>query len=94
MLAWKMGLPVGRFIVASNANDVIPQFLATAHAAKFSEVINEAFQEYSPQTDWKITIPDSLAAAMGKPKAFTSMDNNLNALEEIIVLQAVTHSEG
>ena len=29
MLAWKMGLPVRRFIVASNANDVIPHFLAT-----------------------------------------------------------------
>ncbi|MGM9748546.1 MAG: threonine synthase, partial [Candidatus Cryptobacteroides sp.] len=29
MLAWKMGLPVRRFIVASNANDVIPKFLAT-----------------------------------------------------------------
>ena len=29
MLAWKMGMPVRRFIAASNANDVIPQFLTT-----------------------------------------------------------------
>ncbi|MGN0196002.1 MAG: threonine synthase [Candidatus Cryptobacteroides sp.] len=174
MLAWKMGLPVRRFIVASNANDVIPRFLATglyepgpsirtvanamdvgapsnyermmylfgndfgklkamvegcsftddqiknaivriyqqhsylsdphsavaylamkasgaegfylatAHAAKFSEVINEAFHEYSPGTGWEMTIPASLAAAMEKPKKFTSMDNSLEALEDII----------
>ena len=174
MLAWKMGLPVRKFIVASNANDVIPQFLvtgqyrpgpsirtvanamdvgapsnyermmslfdgdfqsltdmvegcsfadaqikkaivdiylkdgylsdphsavaylarkaksadgfylSTAHAAKFSEVIEAAFAEYSPQTEWKLTIPDSLAAAMGKEKVFVSMDNSLEALENII----------
>jgi threonine synthase len=29
MLARRMGLPVGRFIAASNANDVIPEFLQT-----------------------------------------------------------------
>jgi threonine synthase len=29
LLAWKMGLPVERFIAATNANDVVPQFLAT-----------------------------------------------------------------
>jgi threonine synthase len=29
MLAQRMGLPVGRFIAASNANDVIPEFLQT-----------------------------------------------------------------
>ena len=28
MLAWKMGLPVSRFISGSNANDVVPRFLA------------------------------------------------------------------
>ncbi len=27
MLAWKMGLPVRRFIAAANANDVVPRFL-------------------------------------------------------------------
>ena len=174
MLAWKMGLPVHKFIVASNANDVIPQFLltgeykpgpsvrtvanamdvgapsnyermmslfnndfqaltnmvegfsftdaqikkaivdiylkdgylsdphssvaylarkagdangfylSTAHAAKFSEVIVEAFAEYAPQSEWKLTTPDSLAAAMGREKVFISMDNSLEALENII----------
>ena len=29
ILAWKMGMPVKRFIAASNANDVIPQYLTT-----------------------------------------------------------------
>ena len=174
MLAWKMGLPVHKFIVASNANDVIPQFLltgeykpgpsvrtvanamdvgapsnyermmslfnndfqaltnmvegcsftdaqikkaivdiylkdgylsdphsavaylarkagdangfylSTAHAAKFSEVIAEAFAEYAPQSEWKLTTPDSLATAMGREKVFISMDNSLEALENII----------
>lgn len=174
MLAWKMGLPVHKFIVASNANDVIPQFLltgeykpgpsvrtvanamdvgapsnyermmslfnndfqaltnmvegcsftdaqikkaivdiylkdgylsdphsavaylarkagdangfylSTAHAAKFSEVIAEAVAEYAPQSEWKLTTPDSLAAAMGREKVFISMDNSLEALENII----------
>ena len=174
MLAWKMGLPVHKFIVASNANDVIPQFLltgeykpgpsvrtvanamdvgapsnyermmslfnndfqalinmvegcsftdaqikkaivdiylkdgylsdphssvaylarkagdangfylSTAHAAKFSEVIAEAFAEYAPQSEWKLTTPYSLAAAMGREKVFISMDNSLEALENII----------
>ncbi|MDB5158625.1 MAG: threonine synthase [Mucilaginibacter sp.] len=27
LLAWKMGLPVGQFIAATNANDTVPQFL-------------------------------------------------------------------
>ncbi|MGN0190787.1 MAG: threonine synthase [Candidatus Cryptobacteroides sp.] len=174
MLAWKMGMPVRRFTVASNANDVIPKFLvtgtyepgpsvatvanamdvgapsnyermmylfgndfsslkdmvggysfsdaqiksaivdiyrdygylsdphsavaylafrnvaadgfylATAHAAKFSEVISEAFAEYAPQTGWKLDTPSSLAAAMGKEKVFTSMDNSLEELEKLI----------
>ena len=29
LLAWKMGLPVERFIAATNANDTVPQFLTT-----------------------------------------------------------------
>jgi threonine synthase len=29
LLAWKMGLPVEQFIAATNANDTVPQFLAT-----------------------------------------------------------------
>lgn len=29
LLAWKMGLPVERFIAATNANDTVPQFLKT-----------------------------------------------------------------
>lgn len=29
MLAWKMGLPVRRFIAGANANDVVPKFLST-----------------------------------------------------------------
>lgn len=29
MLAWRMGMPVRRFIAAANANDVVPEFLET-----------------------------------------------------------------
>lgn len=29
MLAWKMGLPVRRFLAGANANDVVPEFLST-----------------------------------------------------------------
>ena len=29
LLAWRMGLPVERFVVATNANDEVPRFLAT-----------------------------------------------------------------
>ncbi|QHS54765.1 threonine synthase [Mucilaginibacter sp. 14171R-50] len=29
LLAWKMGLPVGQFIAATNANDTVPSFLKT-----------------------------------------------------------------
>lgn len=30
VLAWKMGLPVKRFVAATNANDIVPQYLKTA----------------------------------------------------------------
>ena len=29
MMAWKMGLPVSRFIAATNSNDIVPEFLKT-----------------------------------------------------------------
>ncbi|MBU0695129.1 MAG: threonine synthase [Bacteroidetes bacterium] len=29
MMAWKMGLPVSRFIAATNSNDIVPEFLET-----------------------------------------------------------------
>ncbi|MEO5909677.1 MAG: threonine synthase [Pelobium sp.] len=29
MIAWKMGLPVSRFIAATNSNDIVPEFLKT-----------------------------------------------------------------
>nr|MBC7611543.1 threonine synthase [Pseudopedobacter sp.] len=29
MMAWKMGLPISRFIAATNSNDIVPEFLET-----------------------------------------------------------------
>ena len=29
LLAWRMGLPVERFVIATNANDEVPRFLET-----------------------------------------------------------------
>jgi threonine synthase len=34
LLAWRMGLPVERFVVATNANDEVPRFLATGRYEK------------------------------------------------------------
>lgn len=36
MLAWRMGLPVRRLIIATNANDAFPQFLATGRYEKIT----------------------------------------------------------
>jgi len=34
LLAWRLGLPVERFVVATNANDEVPKFLATGRYGK------------------------------------------------------------
>jgi threonine synthase len=34
LLAWRLGLPVARFVVATNANDEVPRFLATGRYEK------------------------------------------------------------
>jgi len=34
LLAWRMGLPVARLVIATNANDEVPRFLATGGYAK------------------------------------------------------------
>lgn len=34
LIAWRMGLPASRFVIATNANDEFPEFLKTAHYKK------------------------------------------------------------
>ena len=34
LIAWRMGLPASRFVIATNANDEFPEFLKTAHYQK------------------------------------------------------------
>ena len=52
-------------------------YLATAHCAKFGEVIRDALG-ISPE------LPEGLALAMGKDKKYTPMENDLGALEKIV----------
>jgi len=52
-------------------------YLATAHCAKFGSVVRSALG-CEPE------LPEALRAAMGKEKAFTPMDNSLEALEKIV----------
>lgn len=53
-------------------------YLATAHAAKFSEVIAEALPGVETE------IPAALKAMMAKEKHFTPMDNDLRQLEDFV----------
>lgn len=52
-------------------------YLATAHSAKFGEVIDEALGLSFP-------LPESLAETLTREKKYQYMDNDLEALEEII----------
>lgn len=60
---------------ASNADGF---YLATAHSAKFGEVIQEALGCTQP-------LPERLAAIMDKEKSFTAMENDLSQLEAFVV---------
>ncbi len=53
-------------------------YLATAHAAKFGEVISEALPGV------EIEVPAALKAIMAKEKFFTPMDNDCSQLEDFI----------
>lgn len=64
-------------------------YLATAHAAKFGEIIAAAFDENSGlvggiSSDKVLVLPEGLAAAMQKEKVYTVIDNNLEQLETFV----------
>ena len=59
---------------ASNAEGF---YLATAHCAKFSEVIKEAI-------GLEVELPEQLAQLTGKEKSYIIMDNDCKALEQYI----------
>ncbi len=61
-------------------------YLATAHAAKFGEVIRDAFAQNAPEVsvDEILAIPEGLAKAMAKEKVYTMMDNDVNQLEQFV----------
>ena len=52
-------------------------YLATAHCAKFSEVIKEAIGH-------DVELPEQLAHLSGKEKSYIIMDNDCKALEQYI----------
>ena len=64
-------------------------YLATAHAAKFGEVIAAAFEENSGlvggiSSDKVLVLPEGLAVAMQKEQVYTVIDNNLEQLEAFV----------
>lgn len=63
--------------LAAKASGARGFYLATAHAAKFGGVIQDALGSDVP-------LPDALAAAMSKPREFTSLDNDIRRLEEFV----------
>ena len=52
-------------------------YLATAHCAKFGQVIRDA-------VGCEPDLPSALAAAIGRPRVFTPVDCSLDALEELL----------
>ncbi len=50
LIAWKMGLPIERFIISSNANDVVPKYLSTGtfHSAPSIMTIANAMDVGNP----------------------------------------------
>lgn len=61
-------------------------YLATAHAAKFGEVIRDAFAENAPEVSVSevLRMPEGLARAMSREKHFTMMDNDVKQLEQFV----------
>ena len=59
-------------------------YLATAHPAKFPDVISDAFRNTSVDSGKAVKMPEGLAKAMKKEKSFIQMENDLDALEALI----------
>lgn len=88
LMAWKMGLPVERFIAATNANDVVPQFLATGvYEAKPSvATLSNAMDVGNPSNWARINdlFADDLAELKIKIAAYSYDDEQtLKAIERI-----------
>lgn len=59
-------------------------YLATAHPAKFPDVISDAFASRDVDAREIINVPEGLSKAMKKEKSFILMENDLEALEALI----------
>ncbi|MDB5136038.1 MAG: thrC [Mucilaginibacter sp.] len=88
LLAWKMGLPVERFIAATNANDTVPEFLKTGvYQPKPSvQTISNAMDVGNP-SNW-VRIADLFKEDEEKLKALITGfsyndDETLEAIEKI-----------
>ncbi|MGQ1946604.1 threonine synthase [Geofilum sp. OHC36d9] len=80
MLAHKMGLPVKRFIAATNANDVVPRFMASG--------------AYDPHlTIATIANAMDVGDPSNFPRMFRIYNNNLELLKKQLVSQSVTDEE-
>lgn len=71
MMAWKMGLPVKRFIAATNSNDIVPAFLSTGEykARPSVQTLANAMDVGDPSNFVRI---------------LDLFDNNLTALKEML----------
>jgi threonine synthase len=88
LIAWKMGLPVGRFIAATNANDVLPRFLETGSYAPARAVatISNAMDVGNPSNFSRILalFDGSLPAIRGiLSSASFSDDETRRAIREV-----------
>lgn len=69
---------------AAKAYEIEGFYLSTAHSAKFGEVIREALKEELAIGGHDMEIPERLRKAMEKPKAYVTIDNDIDALKELI----------
>lgn len=88
MLAEKMGMPVGRFIAASNANDIIPKYLETGVFAPKPSVktVANAMDVGNPSNYERIVdlYGNDFAALTGRVKGYSCDDAAiLEAIREI-----------
>lgn len=80
MMAWKMGLPVSRFIAATNSNDIVPEFLETGiyNARPSVQTLANAMDVGDPSNFVRI---------------LDMFDNNLEKLKEMLTSYAYNDSE-
>jgi len=80
LLAWKMGLPVNKFVAATNANKVLPRFLETGEfkAAKSVATLSNAMDVGNPSNLARMTY---------------MFNNSIESLREVLYSRSFTDDE-